>query len=99
MRGFGFLNTNETSKPKAAQTGTVNHNQHIFMNQVLTVIFATVFAVSTTHAQDWAKARLDKSPRHSEWIRLKHNDREVNSFIVYPEVKDKATAVVLIHEI
>jgi len=50
-------------------------------------------------AQDWAKARLEKSPRHGEWVKVKHGDREVTSFVVYPEVKDKAPAVVVIHEI
>jgi carboxymethylenebutenolidase len=49
--------------------------------------------------QDWAKARLAKSPRHQEWVKVKNGSREVNSFIVYPEVKKKATAVVVIHEI
>jgi carboxymethylenebutenolidase len=51
------------------------------------------------HSQDWAKAKLEKSPRHQEWVKLKHGDREVNCFVVYPEVKDKATTIVLIHEI
>lgn len=50
-------------------------------------------------AQDWAKERLEKSPRHSEWVKVKHGDREVNSFLVFPEVKENATAVVVIHEI
>src|SRR5258705_8006191 len=49
--------------------------------------------------QDWAKQRLAKSPRHQEWVKVKNGSREVNSFIVYPEVKTKATAVVVIHEI
>jgi carboxymethylenebutenolidase len=49
--------------------------------------------------QDWAKAKLEKSPRHGEWVKVKHGNREVNSFVVFPEVKDKATAVVVIHEI
>lgn len=49
--------------------------------------------------QDWAKARLAKSPRHQEWVKVKNGTREVNSFVVYPEVKTKATAVVVIHEI
>jgi carboxymethylenebutenolidase len=49
--------------------------------------------------QDWAKQRLAKSPRHQEWVKVKNGSREVNSFIVYPEVKKKATAVVVIHEI
>ena len=49
--------------------------------------------------QDWAKAKLAKSPRHHEWVKVKNGDREVNCFIVYPEVNKKATAVVVIHEI
>src|SRR2546427_7617031 len=49
--------------------------------------------------QDWARQRLAKSPRHQEWVKVKNGNREVNSFVVYPEVKNKATAVVVIHEI
>lgn len=50
-------------------------------------------------AQDWAKQQLAKSPRHREWVKVKNGTREVNSLIIYPEVKKKATAVVVIHEI
>ncbi|HKQ08957.1 MAG TPA: dienelactone hydrolase family protein [Blastocatellia bacterium] len=50
-------------------------------------------------AQDWAKQKLDKSPRHQEWVQVKQGSRTVNAFIVFPEVKKKATAVVVIHEI
>jgi carboxymethylenebutenolidase len=57
-----------------------------------------LMAVSLS-AQDWAKARLEKSPRHMEWVTVKHGDREVKCFIAYPEVKEKATAVIVIHEI
>ncbi|MCM3874576.1 MAG: dienelactone hydrolase family protein [Pyrinomonadaceae bacterium] len=49
--------------------------------------------------QDWAKARLAKSPRHQEWVKVKNGNREVNSFVVYPEIKKKATVVIVIHEI
>src|SRR5688572_25582642 len=49
--------------------------------------------------QDWAKQRLAKSSRHQEWVKVKNGNREVSSFVVYPEVKNKATAVVVIHEI
>ena len=63
-------------------------------------VVALLAAALPCRAQnDEAKARLDKSPRHGEWVKVKHGNREVNSFIVYPEVKDKATAVVVIHEI
>ena len=49
--------------------------------------------------QDWAKAQLEKSPRHREWITVKHDGRSVETFVVYPESKDKAPVVILIHEI
>ena len=55
--------------------------------------------MGTTLAQDWAKARLEKSPRHHEWVDLKHGDRTVKTFVVYPEVKTKAPVVLVIHEI
>src|SRR6185369_11824481 len=50
-------------------------------------------------SQEWAKQRVEKSPRHREWVKVKNGTREVNSFVVYPENKNKATAVVVIHEI
>jgi carboxymethylenebutenolidase len=50
-------------------------------------------------AQDWAKSRLDASPRHHEYVALKHDNRTVQAFVVYPEVSAKAPVVVLIHEI
>src|ERR1017187_9681696 len=53
----------------------------------------------SSHAQDWAKARLEASPRHHEYVALKHDNRTVQAFVVYPEVKHKATVVILIHEI
>jgi carboxymethylenebutenolidase len=49
--------------------------------------------------QEWAKAQLAKSPRHREWVKVKYGNREVNSLVIFPEVKKKATAVVVIHEI
>jgi len=69
------------------------------MKKLLFAIVAAFLAVATVPAQDWAKARIEKSPRHLEWVKVKHGDREVNCFIAYPEVKDKATAVLVIHEI
>jgi carboxymethylenebutenolidase len=56
-------------------------------------------AIAPIHAQDWAKARLEASPRHHEYVALKHGDRTVQAFVVYPEVKTKAPVIILIHEI
>jgi len=48
--------------------------------------------------QDPVLDRLDKSPRHHEWVQLKVGDRTLQAFVVFPEVKEKAPAVVVIHE-
>lgn len=62
--------------------------------------FLVVASITTSvHAQEWAKARLDASPRHHEYVQLKNGNRTVQAFVVYPEVKQKAPVVVLIHEI
>ncbi len=50
-------------------------------------------------AQDWAKKRLESSPRHQEWVDVQHGSRTVKCFVVFPEVKEKAPVVVVIHEI
>ncbi len=65
----------------------------------LASIVLLAFAAIASQAQDWAKARLDASPRHHEYVALKHDNRTIQAFVVYPEVKDKATVVILIHEI
>ncbi len=66
--------------------------------KLLAALMLLPFAVSL-HAQDWAKARLDASPRHREYVPIKHGDRTVQAFVVYPEIKQKAPVIVLIHEI
>jgi carboxymethylenebutenolidase len=65
----------------------------------LIVAVALGFLVQTVSAQDWAKARLEKSSRHGEWVDFKSGERTIKAFVVYPERKDKAPVVVVIHEI
>lgn len=78
----------------------VNLFHRIAMNKpVALFLLASGWAALTAPGQDWVKARLEASPRHLEWVKVKHGPREVTCFLAYPEVKDKATAVVLIHEI
>jgi carboxymethylenebutenolidase len=69
------------------------------MRRSLAFLALSLVWTSFASAQDWARARLDKSPRHQEWVTVKHGGRSVQCFVVYPEVKDKAPAVLLIHEI
>ena len=65
---------------------------------VLLCAMASLFA-SQARAQDWAKAKLEKSPRHREWVTVKHDGRSVETFVVYPESKNKTPVVLVTHEI
>ena len=71
--------------------------------RTLSFLFSLPLALTllpvAAHAQDWAKARLEASPRHREYVTLQHASRTLQALVVYPEVKDKASVVVLIHEI
>src|ERR1700681_4796917 len=68
------------------------------MKRILTAV-ALVFLAQTLSAQDWAKARLEKSSRHGDWVDIKSGDRTIKAFVVYPERKDKAPVVLVIQEI
>jgi len=66
----------------------------------LSLVFLLVlFTEPFVSAQDWARATLEKSPRHREWVTVKYGDRSVQTFIAYPESKDKRPVVLIIHEI
>ena len=59
------------------------------------ILLTTLFiGVQIVTAQDWAKARLEKSPRRHEQVVV----NQVATFIVYPESKDKKPVVLLIHD-
>ena len=65
----------------------------------LTLLATAAWLPAPLLAQDWAKAALEKSPRHREYVTVKHGDRSVQAFVAYPEVSQKAPVVLLIHEI
>jgi carboxymethylenebutenolidase len=50
-------------------------------------------------SQPWARERITKSSRHSEWVTVKHDGRNVETLVVYPESKEKRPVVLVIHEI
>src|SRR4030095_4193525 len=68
------------------------------MNRVLVAV-AAIFVAQSIFAKDWTKERLNKSPRHGEWDDFKSGNRTIKAFVVYPERKDKAPVVLVIHEI
>ncbi len=71
---------------------------------ILNIILVGIVGISILHptnvAADNVKTELEKSPRHGEWVKITASDaRNVNAFVVYPEVKEAATSVIVIHEI
>jgi carboxymethylenebutenolidase len=65
------------------------------------IFLASALALIATQAfsQDWAKEALNKSPRHGEYVTIEYGGRKLDAFVVYPERKDKAPVVLVIHEI
>jgi carboxymethylenebutenolidase len=49
--------------------------------------------------EEMAKAALERSPRHGELVDIKVDGTPIRTWVVYPERKDKAGVVVVIHEI
>src|SRR5262245_65829373 len=52
-------------------------------------------------AEDQAKAALEKSPRHGEYVdvAVPGSPTRIRTWVSYPERKDKAPVVIVIHEI
>src|SRR5260370_31127843 len=69
------------------------------MKRIALFSLLVVLAAPFGGAKEWAKAALEKSPRHREWVTVKHDGRAVETFVVYPESKGKTPVVVVIHEI
>ncbi|HEV8605729.1 MAG TPA: dienelactone hydrolase family protein [Tepidisphaeraceae bacterium] len=80
------------------------------MRNLLIFALACLIAVPVLRAADdgkippgekEAKARLEKSPRHGEFVDIAVPNAKVplKSYIVYPESKEKAPVVIVIHEI
>ncbi|MCI0619268.1 dienelactone hydrolase family protein, partial [bacterium] len=67
------------------------------MKKLLAIVLF-LFVVLPVFSQEYVKQKLEKSPRHSEWVDVKNGNRAIHSFVVYPQSKEKATAVVVIHE-
>lgn len=69
--------------------------------RLATLLIVGLVAPAAAPAQqaDPAQERLEKSPRHHEWVDIKTGSgRTVRAFVVYPEVDRPVPAVVVIHE-
>jgi carboxymethylenebutenolidase len=68
------------------------------------VFFALAFiwlgqSLLAEEVKDFGRDRLNKSPRHADWVDIKSGDRTIKAFVVYPESKNKTPVVLIISEI
>lgn len=52
---------------------------------------------ATTNIQT-VSDRLNKSPRHHEWVEVQNGDKTIYNWVSYPERSEKAPVVLIIHE-
>src|SRR3989338_5966981 len=64
----------------------------------LLVVMFLALGASTVAAQPYIIEQLDNSPRHQEWVEIPSNGRTLYNFVVYPQISQGATAVIVIHE-
>src|SRR5258708_1544467 len=87
--------------PIRDSVGTENPCGHVLgahMKHYIVIIFFTLLlCAQAASAQDWARARLEKSPRHREWVTLKRDGRAVETLVLYPASKTKPPALLIIH--
>ena len=57
------------------------------------ILFISLYAIGQTPLE-----RLEKSPRHHEWVDISYDNRTLQNFVVFPEIAEKATVVIVIHE-
>lgn len=67
--------------------------RHLLLTGSLLLLIA---CQTTTTAP--AGSRLETTPRHDEWVDVRHETRLVRTYVVYPQRSDRAPAVVVIHE-
>jgi carboxymethylenebutenolidase len=72
--------------------------EEVTMKKALVIVILLMLASVSAYGQSTEIQRLENSPRHHEWVAVTYGDRTVHSFLVFPEVRDKALAVVVIHE-
>jgi carboxymethylenebutenolidase len=88
-------NSNVTGGGLYRMQGGTMKSRSLIVNLALMLLFCTPLL----SAQDWARTKVEQSPRHREWVTIKHDGRSVQTFVVYPQVSNKRPVVLIIHEI
>jgi carboxymethylenebutenolidase len=75
------------------------HKSENMRHVILSLGLIAAAAVVGEEIKDFGRDRLNSSPRHADWVEIKSGPRALKAFVVYPERKDKAPAVIVISEI
>jgi carboxymethylenebutenolidase len=77
------------------------HAGHAAASQEQTATAAVYIPGPLPPAAEHAKQAIESSPRHGEWadVKVPGSDVPVRTWVVYPERKEKAGVVIVIHEI
>jgi carboxymethylenebutenolidase len=73
--------------------------RHTLVGAWVLTVASAAWAAGLPPAEEAAKERLNASPRHAELVKVDVRGTPVRTWIVYPERKDRAPVVVVIHEI
>ncbi|SRR6266545_2768688 len=73
----------------------------IIVTAALLLVTSLAYAQKVPADAEHATEALKNSPRHGEWVDvpLAGSDTKIHTFVVYPERKEKAPVVIVIHEI
>ena len=64
-----------------------------------TVLVISILQVVCVALANEGADQLQESPRHQEWVKISTQDGLViNAYLVFPEIKEKAASVIIIHE-
>jgi carboxymethylenebutenolidase len=79
--------------------GAQEHHHEEAVNVITSVV--QVVDEKLPPSEESAKARLERSPRHGEFVdvKLPGAEQTIRTWVVYPERKEKAPVVIVIHEI
>ncbi|AVR46702.1 carboxymethylenebutenolidase [Christiangramia fulva] len=72
-----------------------------FIFSALVILFSLVSCKDQKNEKPGEKSEaeeLSNSPRHHEWVKLSHGDREFEAFVTYPQTNHATGAILLIHE-
>jgi carboxymethylenebutenolidase len=68
------------------------------MRRLILLLLTACATQTTTNPSSPAAERLQQTPRHNEWVEVRHDDRVVQTYVAYPEVSTRVPVVLLIHE-